>query len=90
MVTAKPKRKNIFLFLLERQSMDFFIEVGALEIRYCYGDYYEPEYGADAFEQSLKEMKGKYSGIEYEGYIGYPVSDVHGGEYYERRKNFSK
>lgn len=22
-VTAKPKRKNIFLFLLERQSMDF-------------------------------------------------------------------
>lgn len=25
-------------------------------------------------------MKGKYSGIEYEGYIGYPVSDVHGGE----------
>lgn len=51
-----------------------------MEIRYCYGDYYEPEYGADAFEQSLKEMKGKYSGIEYEGYIGYPVSDVHGGE----------
>lgn len=32
-----------------------------MEIRYCYGDYYEPEYGADAFEQSLKEMKGKYS-----------------------------
>ena len=25
----------------------------------------------------VKGMKGKYSGIEYEGYIGYPVSDVH-------------
>lgn len=77
---CETKEEEYFPVSVRKTEYGFFIEVGALEIRYCYGNYYEPEYGADAFEQSLKEMKGKYSGIEYEGYIGYPVSDVHGGE----------
>lgn len=77
---CETKEEEYFPVSVRKTEYGFFIEVGALEIRYCYGDYYQPKYGADAFEQSLKEMKGKYSGIEYEGYIGYPVSDVHGGE----------
>ena len=56
---CETKEEEYFPVSVRKTEYGFFIEVGALEIRYCYGDYYQPKYGADAFEQSLKEMKGK-------------------------------
>ncbi len=58
----------------------FFISVGELELRYCGGDFYDLTYGPKAFDKALKSMKEKYPDIEYEGYIGYILSDRRSGE----------
>ena len=77
---CQTKKEDYFPISVRKTEYGFFIEVGALEIRYSCDDYYELAYGVNAFEKSLKQMREKYPTIEYEGYIGYPVSDVHGGE----------
>ncbi len=58
----------------------FLISVGELEIRYCCGDFYDAELGYMAFENALKSMKAKYPQIDYDGYIGYILSDRRYGE----------
>lgn len=58
----------------------FFIAVSPLEVRYCYGDYYDSSRGRDAFVKALENMVTEFTDIKYEGYIGYPISDVHGGD----------
>lgn len=65
---------------ISEKDYGFFITVGALEIRYRGGDYYDMRYSYEAFENALKSMKTTHTQVEYEGYIGYPVSDVHAGE----------
>ena len=80
---CETKEEEYFPASVKNTDYGFFIEVGALEIRYCHGDYYDLEYVTNAFEQSLKEIKAKYPSIEYKGYIGYPVSDVNAGEAFQ-------
>lgn len=56
------------------------VSITTVEIRYCYGDYCDLQYGGDALDWALKETKKKYPEIEYEGYIVIPWSDTHGGQ----------
>lgn len=56
------------------------VNVETVEIRYCYGDYCDLQYGGDALDWALKITKKKYPEIEYEGYIVIPWSDTHGGQ----------
>ena len=56
------------------------VHVGTVEIRYCYGDYCNLQYGSDALNLALKDTKKKYPQIEYEGYIVIPWGDRHGGQ----------
>ncbi len=64
---------------IEDKDYGFFIAVSELEIRYCGGDYYIPDIGVDVFLDAIKSMKSKYPQIEYEGYVGYILSDVREG-----------
>lgn len=66
-----------------KKDYGFFISVGEIEIRYAYGDYYDVEYSIEAFENALDNMKAAYPQIEYEGYIGSLLSDLHCGEVYQ-------
>lgn len=68
----------------------FLISVSHLEVRHSYGDYYESFYGYDAFDKALKKLVIDFSGLEYEGYIGYFLSDVYGGEVYQREISSEK
>lgn len=63
-----------------KKDYGFFICVGALDVRYDDGDFYDLTYSYKALEAALKRMKKSFPQIEYEGYIGYPVSDIHAGE----------
>ena len=63
----------------ELTEYGFFIDVDPLDIKYDYGDYYDLELGRTALEQSLLGIKDKFSSINYEGHIAFPVSDVHCG-----------
>lgn len=80
---CESKEKEYFPIEVDKTEYGFFISVFPLEIRYCWGDYYEPEYGYEAFNNSLEELKVKYPEVEYEGYLGYPVCDVRAGEIYQ-------
>ncbi len=64
---------------IEDKNYGFFIAISELEIRYCDGDYYIPDIGVDVFLDAIKSMKSKYPQIEYEGYVGYILSDVREG-----------
>lgn len=80
---CETKEEGYFPASVKTTDYGFFIEAGALEIRFAFGNYYDLERGVEAFENALKTMKTKYPEVEYEGYIGYPVSDVHGGEAFQ-------
>ena len=62
------------------EDYGFFVVLGALETRYSYGDFYDYDFGFNAFDKAIKEMKAKYPDIEYEGYIGYVLADTKSGE----------
>lgn len=38
------------------------------------------EYGYEAFDSTMEEMHDRFPGLEYDGYIAFTASDVHGGE----------
>ena len=66
-----------------KKDYGFFISVGALDIRYAYGDFYDDWYGFNAFQYALKSMKTTYPQVEYEGYICGILSDrLAGGPYH--------
>lgn len=56
------------------------VSIETVEIRYCYGDYCDLQYGGDALDWALEETKKKFPEIEYEGYIIIPWSDTHSGQ----------
>lgn len=56
------------------------VSVATVEIRYCYGDFCDLQYGGDALDWALKETQKKYPEIEYEGYIVIPWSDRRSGQ----------
>lgn len=58
----------------------FYVEIESLDVKYDYGSFYDLDLGRDALDQTLAAFSEKYPGIVYEGYIGFPVSDEHGGE----------
>lgn len=58
----------------------FEIKVYELQIRPFSEDYYISGYGETAFEQALKDLKERFEGVTYEGYISYMLRDVHGGD----------
>lgn len=58
----------------------FFMYVSQLEIPYCYGDFYDIDYGPDAFNTAFSNMKNNYPQIEYDGIIFYPLCDTRCGE----------
>jgi len=58
----------------------FFMYVHQLEIRYSYGDFYDLDYGPDAFNEAFSNMQDNYPQIEYEGLILYPLCDTRCGE----------
>ena len=66
-----------------KKDYGFFISVGALDIRYAYGDFYDDWYGFNAFQYALKSMKTTYPQVEYEGYICGILSDRRAGEAYQ-------
>ena len=76
---CEAKEEEYFPVRIEPTDYGFFIKVGALEIEYDCGDYYDDSYGVDAFDYALKSMKREYRGIKYEGYIGRGLSAVHSG-----------
>ena len=60
---------------IENREYGLFIYVGALSIKYCWGDFCDLEYGRIAFNNTLKAIKKQYPTIEYEGLIAFPWSD---------------
>lgn len=58
----------------------FFMNIYQLEISYCYGDFYEVDYGPNAFNKAFSNMKEKYPDIQYEGLVFYPLCDRRCGE----------
>ena len=58
----------------------FFISVYQLEVKYSYGEYYELDYGPDAFNAAFDNMNNSYPQIEYDGYITYPLCDAKAGD----------
>lgn len=63
-----------------KEEYGFFISVGALDIRYAGGNYYDITCGVTALKKALKCMKETYPHVEYEGYFGCALSDVRSGE----------
>lgn len=57
-----------------------FVNVGALDIRYAYGDCCDLDLGIEALDNTLKAVKETYPSIEYEGYIAFPWSDLKSGD----------
>lgn len=74
------EKENAFPVTVFLANDGFFISVTNLDIKYRSGDYYDSSCGPEAFEQSLRNTKAQYAGLEYEGSISYEVCDVHGGE----------
>lgn len=66
-----------------KKDYGFFISVGALDIRYAGGDFYDAEYGFKAFDCALENMKATYPQVEYEGYICGILSDRRAGEAFQ-------
>lgn len=58
----------------------FFMHVSQLEIPYSYGDFYDVDYGPDAFNKSFDNMIKNYPQIERNGLIFYPLCDTRCGE----------
>lgn len=56
------------------------VEIGALDIRYCGGDFCDLNYGSEALNATLKAIKEKFPALEYEGLIAYPWSDRRCGD----------
>lgn len=76
-----------------KKDYGFFIHVYALDITYNDGDFYNSEYGFEAFYSALKNTKSTYPQLEYEGYICGIVSDIHAGDAYQHEistKNSTK
>lgn len=68
---------------LEKKDYGFFIHVYALDITYNDGNFYDSEYGFEAFYSALKNTKAAYPQLEYDGYICGVVSDLHAGNAYQ-------
>lgn len=66
-----------------KKDYGFFISIGALDIRYASGDFYDAEYGFNALDYALENMKTAYPQVEYEGYICGILSDLRAGEAYQ-------
>ena len=66
-----------------KKDYGFFISIGALDIRYASGDFYDAQYGFDALYSALENMKTAYPQVEYEGYICGILSDLKAGEAYQ-------
>lgn len=58
----------------------FFMHISQLEIPYSYGDFYDVDYGPDAFNKTFNDMTNNYPQIEYNGLIFYPLCDTRCGE----------
>ena len=56
------------------------VSVGALDIKYCWGEFCDLQYGREALDNALKATKEQYPTIEYDGLIAYPWSDRRGGD----------
>lgn len=65
---------------IEYTDYGFFMSVSQLEISYSYGDFYDIDYGPDAFNTAFNNMKEAYPKIEYDGLIVYPLCDTRCGE----------
>ncbi len=65
---------------IEFTDYGFFITVLQLEVKYSFGEYYELDYGPDAFNAAFANMKNSYPQIEYDGYITYPLCDAKAGD----------
>lgn len=46
---------------ISKTDYGFFISIGALDIRYASGDFYDAQYGFDALYSALENMKTAYS-----------------------------
>lgn len=66
-----------------KKDYGFFISIGALDIRYASGDYYDAQYGFNALDCALDNMKTAYPQVEYAGYICGVLSDLRAGEAYQ-------
>lgn len=58
----------------------FFVSVNQLEISYSFGNFYDLDYGPDAFNAAFSNMEENYPQIEYEGLIFYALCDTRCGE----------
>ncbi len=58
----------------------FFMYVSQLEIPYSFGDFYDIDYGPDAFNTAFTNMKENYPQIEFDGLVFYPLCDTRCGE----------
>ena len=58
----------------------FFMHIHQLEISYSYGDFYDIDYGPDAFNEAFSNMEENYPEIEYDGLIFYALCDTRCGE----------
>lgn len=78
--------------LIREEDYGFLIKpFDELEVRYSYGDMWDPIYSEEAFDNSLKKLKENFPSIEYQGYMGYILRDIHGEqaasyEYYSGKK----
>ena len=66
-----------------KKDYGFFISIGALDIRYAYGDCYDADYSFNALNCALKNMKTAYPQIKYEGYICGVLCDRWSGDVFQ-------
>lgn len=77
---CESKEETDYPVKIKLADYGFFVHVNSLAIRYAYGEYYDLEYGYEAFDSTMEEMHDRFPGLEYDGYIAFTASDVHGGE----------
>lgn len=58
----------------------FFMSISQLEINYRFGDFYDLDYGPNAFNKAFSNMNNNYPQIQYDGLILYPLCDTKSGE----------